>query len=55
LYVQNFYFRFDNYNVAWIIVLPPLRGIWKYSPTAFATITITENNHDKAGGYLTYV
>jgi hypothetical protein len=49
-----YYFGVDNYSGAWIIVLPPLGEIWKSSPIAFAT-TITENNHDKAGGYHTYI
>jgi hypothetical protein len=51
-----YYFRFDDYSGAWIIVLPQLGKIWKSFLTAYATRTkTTENNHDKAGGNHSYV
>jgi len=48
-------FGLNNNSDAWVIIFPPVGKIWKSSLTAFAATTVTENNHDEAGGNHTYV
>ena len=50
-----YYFGFNNYGGAWIVVFPPLENIWTSFLTAFTTATVTEGNHDKARGNHAYI
>jgi hypothetical protein len=50
-----YYFGFNDYGGAGIVVFQPLKNIWASFLTTFTTTTVTKGNHNKTGGNHAYI